>query len=32
MQEMGVRNLYEDGLYKAIKGVTTIDEVIRVAG
>lgn len=32
MRENGVRNLYEDGLLKAMLGVTTIDEVIRVAG
>lgn len=32
MQEKGVRNLYADGIYKVIQGVTTIDEVVRVAG
>jgi len=32
MQSKGVRDLYEEGVFKAIKGVTTIDEVIRVAG
>ena len=32
MQAEGVRNLYEDGMYKALLGVTTIDEVVRVAG
>lgn len=32
MQAEGVRNLYEDGIYKALLGVTTIDEVVRVAG
>ncbi|MCY7294381.1 GspE/PulE family protein [Alteromonas sp. a30] len=32
MQQNGVRDLYEDGLYKAIQGITTIDEVVRVAG
>lgn len=32
MTEKGVRNLYEDGIYKAIQGVTTMDEVVRVAG
>ena len=32
MRAEGVRNLYEDGIYKALKGVTTIDEVVRVAG
>jgi general secretion pathway protein E len=26
------RTLLEDGLYKAISGLTTIDEVVRVAG
>lgn len=26
------RNLLEDGLYKAVNGLTTIDEVLRVAG
>jgi general secretion pathway protein E len=28
----GRRNLLEDGFVKAIKGITTIDEVLRVAG
>lgn len=28
----GLRNLVEDGLYKAIQGITTVDEVLRVAG
>lgn len=28
----GIRNLLEDGLLKAIKGVTTVDEVMRIAG
>lgn len=28
----GNRTLIEDGLYKAISGITTIDEVLRVAG
>jgi general secretion pathway protein E len=28
----GYRNLLEDGLYKALRGITSIDEVIRVAG
>lgn len=32
MQSKGVRDLYEDGLFKAILGVTTMDEVVRVAG
>lgn len=31
-KELGRRTLLEDGLLKAIKGITTIDEVIRVAG
>lgn len=26
------RNLFEDGLYKAMKGQTTVDEILRVAG
>jgi general secretion pathway protein E len=30
--EMGFRTLLEDGLLKALKGETTIDEVLRVAG
>lgn len=28
----GARNLFEDGLLKAVQGITTIDEVLRVAG
>lgn len=28
----GCRTLYEDGLLKVLKGITTIEEVIRVAG
>jgi general secretion pathway protein E len=28
----GVRSLYEDGLLKVLTGVTTIEEVVRVAG
>ena len=31
-REQGNRTLFEDGLLKAIKGNTTIDEVIRVCG
>lgn len=31
-ESQGIRSLYEDGLLKAITGVTTIEEVIRVAG
>ncbi|UOG93344.1 MAG: type II secretion system ATPase GspE [Candidatus Thiothrix sulfatifontis] len=27
----GMRTMYEDGLYKALKGVTTLEEVLRVA-
>lgn len=30
--ELSRRNLIEDGLYKVILGITTIDEVMRVAG
>jgi len=30
--DLSRRNLIEDGLYKALLGVTTIDEVLRVAG
>ncbi len=29
---IGGRNLLEDGLVKAMRGLTTIDEVIRVCG
>lgn len=32
MQERGYRSLREDGLLKVIKGLTTYDEVMRVAG
>ncbi len=28
--EEGMRTLYEDGLLKALAGVTTVDEVLRV--
>jgi general secretion pathway protein E len=28
--EEGMRSLYEDGLLKALAGVTTVDEVLRV--
>lgn len=31
-QKLKRRNLMQDGLYKVITGVTTIDEVLRVAG
>ncbi|TDP40230.1 general secretion pathway protein E [Idiomarina aquatica] len=31
-QELGRRNLLQDGLYKAAQGITTIEEVLRVAG
>ncbi len=31
-RERGVRNLMEDGLLKAMQGITTVDEVLRVAG
>jgi general secretion pathway protein E len=30
--ERNCRTLYEDGLLKALKGITTIEEVVRVAG
>jgi type IV pilus assembly protein PilB len=26
----GMRTLFEDGMIKAIKGITTIDEVLRI--
>ena len=32
MQAQGIRNLQEDGLVKASRGLTTIEEVLRVAG
>lgn len=32
MRENGIRNLQEDGLAKAGRGLTTIEEVLRVAG
>ena len=28
----GMKSLYKDGMIKAIKGITTIEEVFRVAG
>ncbi len=31
-QQINRRNLMEDGLFKAMQGLTTIDEVLRVAG
>jgi general secretion pathway protein E len=31
-KELGYRSLLEDGFYKAIKGITSIEEVMRVAG
>lgn len=31
-QELGRRNLLQDGLYKAAQGITTVEEVLRVAG
>jgi general secretion pathway protein E len=31
-KERGGRNLLEDGLLKACRGITTIDEILRVAG
>ncbi|MBI5591225.1 MAG: type II/IV secretion system protein [Deltaproteobacteria bacterium] len=32
MAEAGIRHLAEDGFLKCIKGITTMDEVLRVAG
>ena len=32
MREQGMRTLYQDGVVKVLKGQTTIDEVVRVAG
>ncbi|MFY8352759.1 GspE/PulE family protein [Pseudoalteromonas sp. SSM20] len=32
MQESGLRSLYQDGIVKVAKGLTTIEEVVRVAG
>jgi len=32
ISDQGIRTLFEDGLLKVIKGVTTIEEVIRVCG
>lgn len=32
MAAIGQRSLYEDGLHKVVQGLTTVDEVIRVAG
>lgn len=32
MERNNIRNLFQDGLLKVAQGVTTIDEVIRVAG
>ena len=29
-QDLGYRNLYQDGLVKAARGLTTIEEVVRV--
>jgi general secretion pathway protein E len=29
-QDEGMRTMYEDGLVKALRGVTTIEEVLRV--
>ena len=31
-KEQGARTLLEDGLFKAIQGITTVEEVLRVAG
>ncbi|MGL4184865.1 MAG: type II secretion system protein GspE, partial [Thiotrichaceae bacterium] len=30
-RKSGMRTMYEDGLLKALKGVTTLEEVLRVA-
>jgi type II secretory ATPase GspE/PulE/Tfp pilus assembly ATPase PilB-like protein len=30
--QAGVRELFDDGLLKAIRGVTSVDEVMRVCG
>lgn len=30
-RKAGMRTMYEDGLLKALKGVTTLEEVLRVA-
>jgi general secretion pathway protein E len=32
MRAADARSLYEDGLHKAMRGVTTLSEVVRVAG
>ncbi len=32
MKQQGFRNLFDDGLVKVVKGQTTIEEVVRVAG
>ncbi len=32
MRQKGFRNLFEDGIVKVAKGLTTIEEVVRVAG
>lgn len=32
MKRLNIRSLYEDGLYKVIRGITTVSEVVRVAG
>ena len=29
-RKQGMRTLFEDGMVKAIKGVTTLDEVLRI--
>ncbi len=29
-RKQGMRTLFEDGMIKALKGVTTIDEVLRI--
>jgi type II secretory ATPase GspE/PulE/Tfp pilus assembly ATPase PilB-like protein len=30
--EQGVRNLFEDGMLKVLRGVTGVEEVLRVTG
>ena len=30
-EELGMKTLYIDGLYKVVKGLTTLEEVMRVA-
>lgn len=30
-RKQGMKTLFEDGLFKATKGITTLDEIMRVA-